>query len=114
MRCDLGARDQSECWQRRRATIGKLPVGHGCVEATCRLIDRVGTPALVRFRSGASQALAITAGDGYVVNFGATRSLNDSAIGWRSTGNAGRTNYQSSMRDNYSAVPKMVSPRMRR
>jgi len=41
-------------------------------------------------------------------------SLNNSAIGRHSTGNAGRRNYRSSMHEDYSAVPKTVSPRLRR
>jgi ABC-type sugar transport system substrate-binding protein len=42
------------------------------------------------------------------------RELNDNAIDRRNTCNAGRRNYRSSMREDYSAVPKTVFPRLRR
>src|SRR5262249_15130040 len=40
--------------------------------------------------------------------------LNNNAIDRRNTCNAGRTNYRSSMREDYLAVPKTVCPRLRR
>ena len=39
------------------------------------------------------------------------RELNNNAIDRRNTCNAGRRNYRSSMREDYSAVPKTVSPK---
>ena len=44
----------------------------------------------------------------------ASDELNNNAIDRRNTRNAGRRNYRSSMREGYSAVPKMVCPRLRR
>ena len=49
-----------------------------------------------------------------VVEVGASEELNNNAIDRRNICNVGRRNYRSSMREDYSAVPKTVVPRLRR